>query len=156
MVHSANMRLRCARSSRIRGTTVDRVANVLQHPILATCRPQDSLSAAARVGQHSEQRRAPAALLESRARGGGRLFERDRPSSRRLIGIESGVLNLHRLPIFSSPPESFHYVFIGRRSRSTTVSVSVRASPTVDGDSSAGGATRVAGWEAGAGATRNR
>jgi hypothetical protein len=37
---------------------------------------------------------APAALLESRARGGGRLFERDRPSSRRLIGIESGVLNL--------------------------------------------------------------
>jgi hypothetical protein len=45
---------------------------------------------------------------------GGRLFERDRPSSRRLIGIESGVLDLYRLPIFSSPPESFHYVFVGR------------------------------------------
>jgi hypothetical protein len=41
-----------------------------------------------------------------------RLFERDRPGSRRLIGIESGVLNLHWLPIFSSPPESFHYVFV--------------------------------------------
>jgi hypothetical protein len=72
------MRLRCARSSRIHGTTVDSVANVLQHPILATVPSKD----------------APAALLESRARGGGRLFERDRPSSRRLIGIESGVLNL--------------------------------------------------------------
>ena len=86
---------------------------MLQHPILATSRPQDSFSAAADVGQHSEQRRTSSAPGVT-ARGGGRLFERDRPSSRRLIGIESGVLDLHRLPIFRSPPESFHYVFIGR------------------------------------------
>jgi hypothetical protein len=101
------MRLRCARSSRIRGTTVDSVANVLQHPIVATRR----FSAAAGVGQF----RAKTHQLRSwshGARGGGRLFEWDRPSSRLLIGIESGVLNLHRLPIFSSPPESFHYVFV--------------------------------------------
>jgi len=95
--------------NRIRGTTVDSVANVLQHPILATCRPQDSFSAAAGVSDSIPSKDAPAALLESRARGGGRLL-----SGRRLIGIESGVLNLHRLPIFSRPPESFHYVFIGR------------------------------------------
>lgn len=98
------MRLQCARSSRIRGTTVDSVADVLQHPILANCRPQDSYSAAAGC-RTVPSKDAPAALLESRERGGGRLFERDRPSSRRLIGIESGVLNLHRLPILSSPPE---------------------------------------------------
>ena len=35
--------------SRIEGTTVDSVANLLQYPILATCRPQDSFSAAAGV-----------------------------------------------------------------------------------------------------------
>jgi len=62
--------------NRIRGTTVDSVANVLQHPILATCRPQDSFSAAAGVSDSIPSKDAPAALLESRARGGGRLFER--------------------------------------------------------------------------------
>lgn len=86
---------------------------MLQHPILATCRPQNRFPRRP-VSDSIPSRDAPAALLESRGRGGGRLFERDRPSSRRLIGIESGVLNLHRLPIFSSPPESFHYVIIGR------------------------------------------
>jgi hypothetical protein len=105
------MRLQCARSSRIRGTTVDSVANVLQYPILANCRHQDSFSAAAGVGQFRAKTHQQRSWSHRRAAAGA-FFERDRPSSRRLIGIESGVLNLHRLPIFSSPPESFHYVFV--------------------------------------------
>jgi hypothetical protein len=95
--------------NRIRGTTVDSVANVLQHPILATCRPQDSFSAAAGVSDSIPSKDAPAAFLESRARGGGRLFERS-PAHR----YRERRLKPPRLPIFSSPPESFHYVFIGR------------------------------------------
>jgi hypothetical protein len=66
------MRLRCARSSRIRGTTVDSVTNVLQHRILATCRPQDSFSAAAR-GRYKGCRLRPGSRSTHLARQAERL-----------------------------------------------------------------------------------
>ena len=53
------------------------------------------------------------AILESRARRRALLWQRDRPSNWRLVGIESGFLSLHGLLILSSLPESFRYVFIG-------------------------------------------
>ena len=52
--------------------------------------------------------------MESRARRRAPLWSWDWPRNRPLIGIENGDLSDNRLPIFSSQPESFHYVFIGR------------------------------------------
>jgi hypothetical protein len=56
---------------------------------------------------------APAAFLESWARRRALLWQWDRLRNCRLVGIESGILSLHRLPILRSLPESFRYFFIG-------------------------------------------
>ena len=127
------MRLRCARSSRIRGTTVDSVANVLQHPILATCRPQDSFSAAAGVGQFRAKTHQRRSWSHGRAAAGAFLSGTgpavagssvSRAASWTSTGCRSSIARRKAFTMSSSDG----------RSRSTTVSVSVaRACLTVDG-----------------------